>query len=160
MSTLAHGHAKKKKFSPEYHSWSSMIQRCTNKNRKTYADYGGRGIKVCDRWLKFTNFLADMGPRPEGTSLERMDVNKGYEPGNCCWADRTTQSRNSRQAVWVEINGVSKRLTEWCDEKQISINTVRSRVKKQGWSYSDAITKPKQDLSLRDTNGRLARRAA
>lgn len=134
-----HGHAGKAGFSPEYQSWSCVIQRCTNPRRSSYKWYGGRGIKVCDRWLVFDNFLADMGPRPEGKTLDREQVDGDYEPGNCRWADRTVQARNSTQVVWVEIAGVRKRLVEWCENLGISINTVRARVKFQGMSYADAL---------------------
>lgn len=140
---FTHGHTTGG-FSPEYHSWSSMLQRCTNPKREAYKHYGGRGIAVCERWLSFDNFLADMGPRPEGLSLERENVHGNYEPVNCVWADRTTQARNSVQVVWVEIRGERKRLVEWCETIGISINTVRARVKKHGMTYADALTTPVQ----------------
>ena len=138
-----HGHTTGK-FSPEYHSWASMIQRCTNPARNTYKYYGGKGIKVCPEWFSFQRFLDDMGHRPAGTSLERLDYDKDYTPSNCCWADAKTQARNSSQAVWVEISGVQKRLVEWCEELGISINTVRDRVKFYGMSYTEALTIGKQ----------------
>jgi hypothetical protein len=87
---------------PEYGSWSSMIQRCTNPALKAYKYYGGRGIAVCEQWRDFEQFLKDMGPRPAGTSLDRYpDMNGDYEPGNCRWATRKEQGRNTR---WVKIN--------------------------------------------------------
>ena len=120
-----------------------MIQRCTNPARPYWAHYGGRGIKVCDRWYDFTNFLADMGERPKGKTIDREDNDKDYEPGNCRWATRTEQARNSKQVVWVELEGITKRLVEWCEELPISINTVRARVKFQGMTYQEALTKRK-----------------
>lgn len=139
-----HGHAGRGNFSPEYHSWACMIQRCTNRKNSQWKHYGGKGVKVCDRWRNFDNFFADMGSRPPGTSLDRIDVNGDYTPSNCRWADRTTQARNSIQVVWVELGGVRKRLVEWCEELNISINTVRDRVKYKGMDYATALTTPIQ----------------
>ena len=118
-----------------------MIQRCTNPKRSHFEHYGGRSIKVCDRWMDFKNFLEDMGPRPEGMTLDREDNDGDYEPNNCRWATRVEQARNSKQVVWVEIGGVNKRLVEWCEDLGVSINTVRARVKFQGMTYQEAITK-------------------
>ena len=83
--------------SAEYKVWASMIQRCTNKGRAAYKNYGGRGISVCDDWLLFENFIEDMGDRKVDTlTIDRVDNNKGYCKANCVWADRSTQSINSR----------------------------------------------------------------
>jgi hypothetical protein len=79
-------------------TWSNIKQRCYNVNNKDYKHYGGRGIKVCDRWLEsFENFLEDMGDRPDGYSLDRIDNNENYEPSNCRWADKETQIKNRRR---------------------------------------------------------------
>ena len=89
-----HGHTESK-FSPEYHSWSSMIQRCTNSTRASWKYYGGKGITVCDRWIhSFEAFLEDMGLRPEGMTLDRIDGDKGYFLENCRWATKKEQSSN------------------------------------------------------------------
>lgn len=83
--------------SPEYRSWTHMKWRCLNENSTQYKYYGGRGITVCESWRSsFQSFYADMGPRPEGTSLDRIDPDGNYEPSNCRWADAGTQSRNRR----------------------------------------------------------------
>lgn len=93
-----------------WRTWSSMRTRCLNANSDAYHLYGGRGITVCERWNSFENFLADMGPRPLGTSLDRIDTNGNYEPTNCRWADSRTQARNRRNAklspdLVLEIHG-------------------------------------------------------
>lgn len=110
-----HGHATSK-LTPTYQSWQHMVQRCTNPNDDAFHCYGGRGIRVCDRWLSFESFLADMGERPEGTSIEREDVNGSYEPRNCRWATKRDQSFNRRtnklerhepaQIAWLRSLGV------------------------------------------------------
>lgn len=83
-------------YDPVYKLWESMIRRCNDKNHRAYHNYGGRGIKVCDRWMNIENFVSDMYPRPKDTSLDRIDNNGNYCPENCKWSTQTQQSRNRR----------------------------------------------------------------
>jgi hypothetical protein len=98
-----HGQAKRDKRGKRtriYSRWTSMLQRCNNPNNNSFANYGARGIRVCERWLSFENFFADMGHPPRGKSLDRINVDGNYEPSNCRWASIFEQARNKRRARW------------------------------------------------------------
>lgn len=97
IGNFRHGHNGKGRRSPEYRSWAHMKGRCENPESDRYAYYGGRGIRVCERWQSFENFLVDMGPRPAGHTLDREDNDGDYEPGNCRWATQSEQGKNRRQ---------------------------------------------------------------
>lgn len=117
---------------PTMISWQGMIQRCYNKNANKYDDYGGRGISVCDRWRVFRNFLEDMGPRPEGTTLDRIDSNGNYEKSNCRWASQATQNDNTRRIIHVRFNGEVYNLKSACKAAGVNYDTVRKKWKKSG----------------------------
>lgn len=109
---ITHG----KSLTPEYKVWQGMHQRCGNPNDKSYSDYGGRGIIVCERWHAFENFLEDMGVRPfKGASLDRKEVNGNYEPDNCRWATYVQQARNRRDNLRIEAFGKSGCLADFFD---------------------------------------------
>lgn len=136
-SRFKHGKSR----SPEYFSWRSMQQRCNNQRASGFQRYGGRGIKVCERWSEFENFLADMGDRPAGTSLDRIDGTKGYEPENCRWATMRVQSENRRTAVLIEFDGKRQSVPDWAREKGIPITTLDYRLK-HGWAVERALSEP------------------
>lgn len=108
---LRHGHAYFGRVTPVYQTWVGMIQRCTNQRGPGWKYYGGRGIKVCDRWLSsFENFLADMGEKPEGLSLDRINNDGNYEPSNCRWATRSEQQKNRRPMGREQRQRLSERM--------------------------------------------------
>lgn len=126
---------------PTYNSWVSMIQRCLNSNYPGFANYGGRGVSVCESWREFENFIADMGERPDGTSIDRIDVNGNYEPGNCRWATRSVQSSNQRRHQTITFNGETLTCGQWSLRLGGSANIVTKRLQ-AGWSEEEAVSKP------------------
>jgi hypothetical protein len=118
-----------------------MIARCTNRNNNRFGQYGGRGITVCQRWLEsFVSFLDDMGVRPSSEhSIDRIDNDGNYEPGNCRWATRVEQSRNTQQNMIIEAFGRRQCLQDWSIETGIGRGTIRWRVV-NGWSPEMALT--------------------
>lgn len=131
----------------EYRAWTGAIGRCGNKNNQKYKDYGGRGIRVCDRWLElngqgFANFLEDMGPKPSPKhSIDRIDVNGDYCPENCRWATPKEQSNNTRRNVIISINGLAKTATEWSEFSGIDRTTILYRLR-SGSAGEALIAKP------------------
>lgn len=113
----------------EYGIWSKMLGRCQNKHLENYKHYGGRGISVCERWLLFSNFMADMGSRPTGTTLGRKDNDGDYEPTNCAWETSEEQSNNKRTTRRLTFRGRTQSLAQWSRELGIPIETLFSRLK-------------------------------
>lgn len=127
--------------SPIYDVWNSMLGRCHRKGDSNFKNYGARGIKVCERWHTFENFLADMGDRPtEKHSIERSNNDGDYEPGNCRWATRKEQSRNTRRTRLFSFQGRSLTTAEWAAEVGIKEATLSSRLRLYGWSVEKALT--------------------
>jgi hypothetical protein len=115
--------------SREFKSWESMLQRCTNPNDPSYARYGGVGIKVCKRWSTFENFFSDMGPRPEGTTLDRYpDAEGDYKPKNCRWATSGEQSRNRKNTRMLTYKGRTQMLLDWARELNMPYDLLLRRV--------------------------------
>lgn len=127
--------------STEYRIWCNMLARCQTPSNKAFPSYGGRGITVCERWQKFSAFFADMGHRPDGMSLDRIDNDAGYSPKNCRWAERKDQNRNKRNLVTIKIGQDQKCLAEWCEHFGVSYGTVWARIK-TGWPAERALTTP------------------
>lgn len=128
----------------EYSIWLTMRARCTNPKNHKFADYGGRGIRVCDRWLSFDNFLADMGPRPSPQhSLERKENSGNYEPSNVRWATAKEQANNTRGNRLITINGETRPMTAWLQHYKISKRAFYLRLSK-GWNEADALSKAKK----------------
>jgi hypothetical protein len=126
--------------SREYSSWENMIQRCTNPKARKYHLYGGRGITVCDSWLRsFENFYLDLGPRPDNTTLDRIDGNEGYCKENCKWSNAREQLVNVRFFhQLIKHDGVMKTIEEWISEKSVDRELFKSRVLR-GLSFKEAL---------------------
>lgn len=127
--------------STAYSVWDSMKQRCLNPKNASYKNYGGRGITICERWMDFENFLADMGQPPKGQWLERIDNNGPYSPENCRWATPSQQNRNTRRNHYIEHNGQRKLVVEWAEESGINKGALLMRIRK-GWSMERALSEP------------------
>lgn len=122
-----------KRFTNEWQIWSQMKGRCLNPNNKGYKNYGGRGIKVCDRWLEFANFYADMGDQPYvRASIERIDVNGNYEPSNCKWIPSSEQSKNRRNVIKVQNTYGA----EFARQNNMNKSTLYRKLR-EGWDPDD-----------------------
>lgn len=134
--------------SPEYTAWKNMHQRCENSKRREYARYGGRGIRVCERWSRFDLFLADMGRRPSNRhSVERTDNDGNYEPGNCRWGTAKEQCRNRASTRYVEFRGARMSLAAASEAAGLPYEVVRARFYRLGWPIEDALTRKHRHAS-------------
>lgn len=135
---------------PEYDAWRSMRARCINKNHHAYKDYGGRGIRVCARWINsFQNFISYMGFRPSKRhTLDRLKNSKNYTPSNCAWRTMKEQCRNRRNNTWIEYNGVKKTKQEWADYLGINKTKLRKRSKKSPSEIIKFYINDKKDFRM------------
>ena len=129
---------------PLYKKWQVMNTRCNNPNRDHYQWYGGKGIKVCEEWRKFENFYdwAMASGYREGLTIERIDINKDYEPSNCKWITLKEQSFNKANTRWLTLNGKTQSLTKWAEEIGLPVKTLQTRINKYKWSDEKALTTP------------------
>ena len=125
----------------EYRILSSMKNRCYNKKSANYKNYGGRGIKICERWMKFENFYEDMGEKPEGKSLDRIDNDGNYCKENCRWATSSEQNINKRNNVYLEHKGENLTMSQWANKLGFKQTTLSSRIFQYGWGVNKALTK-------------------
>lgn len=127
---------------PTWQSWRGMCKRCLDPRNQDFHSYGGRGITICQRWLgSFESFLEDMGIRPDDHSLDRIDNDGNYEPGNCRWATRSNQQRNKRSNHHLTYSGETLCIAEWADRLNVPHWLIRSRLR-YGWTTEDALTIP------------------
>jgi len=124
---------------PLYTTWVNMRARCRNPNNSNYKYYGGRGIKVCDRWDIFQNFLDDMGQRPRGTTLDRINNEGNYEPENCRWETQRVQLNNTRSNRKVCYNGAQRTIAQWSRATGIKYTTLRQRLYVYKWPTGKAL---------------------
>ena len=130
----------------EHVIWKQMRFRCSNPNATNWHRYGGRGIRVCERWNSFSNFYYDMGPRPEGMSLERINLDGNYEPSNCKWATSKEQANNTSTNVNVEHAGETLTVSQWAERLGILPNTLQYRLYR-GWTVGEALERDKKTAS-------------
>ncbi len=124
---------------PAHISWQSMLTRCGNPNARSFSKYGALGIRVCERWAtSFEAFLLDMGERPAGTSIDRIDPRGGYEPGNCRWATMLEQGTNKRRHVLVEHEGRTQTVSQWAREFSVSPYGIYPRIRR-GIPFAEAL---------------------
>ena len=139
VTSRRHGGA----YSLEYWPWCGVKARCLNKKSPLYPRYGARGVRLCKRWLKFENFLGDMGPRPSRAySIDRINNNKGYYPSNCRWATSKEQARNRTCNHKIRLAGRTQTIAAWSEELGIKACTISQRIWNRGWTPQEALSIP------------------
>ena len=139
-----------KKENATHMSWRAMKERCYGNGELGKKYYSKRGITVCKRWLKFDNFVSDMGERPSGMTLDRKDNSKGYFPSNCRWATRLEQSRNRNSwVISLSFKGKTRLLTDWARLTGLGIPTLWQRLFTYNWPLEKALTKPSRNINGR-----------
>ena len=136
------------RFTKTYRVWRAMNQRCQDETQESHHLYGGRGIIVCERWRKFESFFADMGECPANGSIDRIDTNGNYEPGNCRWATQKEQCRNKRNNVMLTHQGKTMSVIEWSELLGVSAMLIYKRIRR-GWDDEKALTTPSDPTSGR-----------
>jgi hypothetical protein len=150
---ILHGHNRKGFISATYLSWRNAKQRCHNQKNPAYKNYGGRGIQMCQEWREsFAVFMADMGEKPKGMQLERIDNNKGYMPGNCRWASPIDQANNKTTSRYITYAGKTMTMSQWSIETNISISSINTRLKR-GWTPELIFKYPQADPWLLERLG-------
>lgn len=139
LPMIKHGQCKTR----TYKSWCSMKERCENPRHERFSDYGKRGIKICERWQDFENFLADMGERPQGMSLGRIDNDGNYCKENCRWETRLEQQNNTRFNLLVSINGTTKTASQWASILGMDSTAMRMRIYR-GWPIKKLLKQPRK----------------
>jgi hypothetical protein len=125
-----------------YKVWTHMKIRCLDAKNKSFPNYGGRGVKVCERWITFENFFQDMGVKPKGLSLDRIDVNGDYSPENCRWASMKVQQNNRRNNKLLTFQGETLTMSQWSEKVGLNYKTLKARIR-NGWDIKRAL-KPLQ----------------
>lgn len=138
MSARSHGMGG----TPEYYAWESMKQRCSNPRNISYPRYGARGIRVCQEWHTYENFLLDMGRRPLGATLERIDNSKGYSKDNCRWATPKEQANNRRSCRYYRLGDERLNIGQLAERFSIPYNTLHARLTYRHWPLERAISEP------------------
>ena len=136
-----HGHKSGGKQTRTYNIWCSMLRRCNSIKNDSFYLYGARGIKVCDRWRSFNNFLEDMGNPEPSQSIDRIDTEKGYSPINCRWSDIKTQMNNKRTNVLIEYDGSTKTIAQWAEYVGMKYATLYRRIVVSKWDIKDALNR-------------------